>query len=199
VSHLDTVCSAVCSVAAPRQSLAKLNSATLAQNRTLIGDATRNWTLNAACVEYAKALLVLSARQFNPVIPINLAIMVSHVLSVPVVKLRRGPEVRLVIAEPQSNEQTLADPALIRLLATARAANAAMLAARDQSVADAAKTLGYTNNYFTLLLRLATLAPSIVQVIIEGRQLPSLTRQRLAKITNLPLDWNKQRRMLGFA
>ncbi|WP_313670759.1 recombinase family protein [Sandarakinorhabdus sp.] len=124
---------------------------------------------------------------------------VSHLLSAPIVKLRRGPEVRLVIAEPQSNEQTVADPALIRLLATARAANAAMHAAKDQSVAEAAKALGYTNNYFTLLLRLATLAPSIVQAIIEGRQPPSLTRQRLAKITNLPLDWNEQRRLLGFA
>jgi len=115
------------------------------------------------------------------------------------VKLRRGPEVRLVIAEPQSNEQTAVDPALIRLLATARAANAAMHAAKDQSVAEAAKALGYTNNYFTLLLRLATLAPSIVQAIIEGRQPASLTRQRLAKITNLPLDWNEQRRLLVFA
>ncbi|WP_310473850.1 recombinase family protein [Sandarakinorhabdus sp.] len=124
---------------------------------------------------------------------------VSHMLSAPIVKLRRGPEVRLVIAEPQSSEQTAADPALIRLLASARAANAAMHAAKDQCVAEAAKVQGYTNNYFTLLLRLATLAPSIVQAIIEGRQPPSLTRQRLAKITNLPLDWNEQRRMLGFA
>ena len=74
-----------------------------------------------------------------------------------------------------------------------------MHAARDMSVADAAKAQGYTNNYFTLLLRLATLASSIVQAIIEGRQPPSLTGQRLAKITNLPLDWNEQRRMLGFA
>jgi site-specific DNA recombinase len=66
---------------------------------------------------------------------------VSHLFSTPIVKLRRGPEVRLVIAEPQSNEQTAADPALIRLLATARAANAAMHAAKDQSVAEAAKAL----------------------------------------------------------
>jgi hypothetical protein len=125
--------------------------------------------------------------------------MPSHLLSVPIVKLRRGSEVRLVIAEPESNEDTLVDPAVIRLLATARAANAAMHASKDMSVAEVAKAHGFTNNYFTLLLRLATLAPSIVQAIIEGRQPPSLTRQRLAKITNLPLDWNEQRRMLGFA
>jgi hypothetical protein len=123
----------------------------------------------------------------------------SYMLSVPILKLRRGPEVRLVVAEPQSNEQTAADPALIRLLATARAANSAMHAARDMSLAEVAKAQGFTNNYFTLLLRLATLAPSIVQAIIEGRQPASLTRQRLAKITNLALDWDEQRRLLGFA
>jgi len=125
--------------------------------------------------------------------------MPIHLLSVPIVKLRRGPEVRLVIAEPESNEDRLVDPALVRLLSIARAANAAMHAARDVSVAEIAKAQGFTNNYFTLLLRLATLAPSIVQAIIEGRQPASLTRQRLAKITNLPLDCNEQRRMLGFA
>ena len=125
--------------------------------------------------------------------------MPIHLFSVPIVKLCRGPEVRLVIAEPESNVDTLVDPALVRMLATARAANAAIHASRDMSVVEVAKAHGFTNNYFTLLLRLATLAPSIVQAIIEGRQPPSLNRQRLAKITNLPLDWNEQRRMLGFA
>ncbi|MBC7521536.1 MAG: hypothetical protein H7268_10665 [Sandarakinorhabdus sp.] len=49
-----------------------------------------------------------------------------------------------------------------------------------------------------MLLRLATLAPSIVHAIVEGRQPIGLTRQRLAKIANLPIDWTEQRRMLGF-
>lgn len=56
--------------------------------------------------------------------------------------------------------------------AAARAANTAMHAARDMSVAEVAKAQGFTNNYFTLLLRLATLAPSIVQAIIAGRHPP---------------------------
>ena len=78
------------------------------------------------------------------------------------------------------------------------AANAATQRAKDHSTAEVAKILGYTNNYFTLLLRLATLAPSIVQTIVEGRQPIGLTRQRLAKISNLPIDWTEQRQMLGF-
>lgn len=119
-------------------------------------------------------------------------------LSVSITKLRRGPEVRLIIANSQSSEQQPADPALVRLLATARAAHVSMQAADIQSVAEVAAAQGYTNNYFTLLLRLATLAPSIVQAILEGRQPTSLTRQRLAKVTNLPLDWTEQRCVLGF-
>ena len=121
-----------------------------------------------------------------------------HRLTVSVSKIRRGPEVRLVIANRNDEHRLPADPALIRLLATAFAENAAMLRAEDESPAEVAKALGYNNNYFTLLLRLATLAPSIVQSIVEGRQPAGLTRQRLAKVTNLPIDWTEQRQMLGF-
>ena len=88
---------------------------------------------------------------------------------------------------------------MIRLLAPARMANAAMLARDDQRLADIAKAQGYTEKYFTLLLRLATLDPSIVQAILGGRQPPSLTRMRLTKITNLPIECTNQRSVLGFA
>jgi site-specific DNA recombinase len=71
--------------------------------------------------------------------------------------------------------------------------------ASDLRVVDVAKAQGFTDKYFTLLLRLATLDPGIVQAILEGRQPPSLTRMRLAKITNLPIDWAGQRSALGFA
>lgn len=122
----------------------------------------------------------------------------THLLSVSTSKIRRGPEVRLVIADPNHELRQAADPALIRLLASAFAASAAMLRAKDRSPAEVADAHGYTNNYFTLLLRLATLAPSIIQAIVEGRQPAGLTRQRLAKVANLPIGWNEQRQMLGF-
>lgn len=144
-------------------------------------------------------LLPSTAGRSDEVVSADAAEAPLHLVSAPTVKVRRGLEVRLVIADPQSSHQQLADPALLRLIATARAANAAMHAAKDQSVAEVAKAQGYTNNYFTLLLRLTSVAPSIVQAIIEGRQPASLTRQRLARVTNLPLDWNEQRHLLGFA
>jgi len=49
------------------------------------------------------------------------------------------------------------------------------------------------------LLRIAYLAPDIVAAILDGRQVVQLNRQRLARATNLPVDWQTQRAMLGFA
>ena len=121
-----------------------------------------------------------------------------HHISMPVARLRRTREIRLIIAGAKDARPTTADPALVRLIATAHIAQAAMHAAGDMRVVDVAKAQGFTDKYFTLLLRLATLDPGIVQAILEGRQPASLTRQRLAKITNLPIDWAGQRSVLGF-
>ena len=48
-------------------------------------------------------------------------------------------------------------------------------------------------------VRLGSLAPNIVTAILEGRQPANLTRTRLARTKTLPLDWNEQRRLFGFA
>jgi site-specific DNA recombinase len=43
------------------------------------------------------------------------------------------------------------------------------------------------------------LAPDIVTAIHDGRQPATLNRQRLARTTNLPIEWSAQRMALGFA
>lgn len=53
--------------------------------------------------------------------------------------------------------------------------------------------------YFCSLLRLAYLAPDITTAILDGRQPAILDRQFLARINHLPIDWQGQRDMLGFA
>jgi len=68
----------------------------------------------------------------------------------------------------------------------------------DSSIAQIAAGQGYSQNYFTMLLRLATLAPDIVTAILDRRQPPSLLRQRLARATSLLIDWASQRTALGF-
>lgn len=177
-------------------------SDTIAADPFVFRKLVRRIDLAGDCIKISTRLDSILPADANPpnVDPIDGSITEGriHQLSVPVSKIRRGPEVRLVIADPNADYRQPADPGLIRLLAMAFAANAAMQRAKDRNTAEVAKILGYTNNYFTLLLRLATLAPSIVQAIVEGRQPVGLTRQRLAKISNLPIDWTEQRQMLGF-
>jgi site-specific DNA recombinase len=54
-----------------------------------------------------------------------------------------------------------------------------------------------TTRYVTRILKLAYLAPDIIEAILAGRQPCDLSLARLLK-TDLPLDWQAQRQALGF-
>ncbi len=47
-------------------------------------------------------------------------------------------------------------------------------------------------------MHLAFLAPRIVETIVEGRQPVELTADRLTVREDLPYDWKKQGKVLGF-
>jgi site-specific DNA recombinase len=66
------------------------------------------------------------------------------------------------------------------------------------SIADLAQRVGTDERYVSRLLKLAFLAPDIIDAILDGRQPRSLSLERLKKI-ELPLSWNAQRTALGFA
>jgi hypothetical protein len=48
------------------------------------------------------------------------------------------------------------------------------------------------------VLRLAFLAPDIVEAILEGAQPATLSTKRQLLHQNLPFRWSDQRRLLGF-
>jgi hypothetical protein len=48
-----------------------------------------------------------------------------------------------------------------------------------------------------VLVRISFLAPDIVASILEGRQPGMLTRQKLARVTDLSLEWEEQRYVFG--
>lgn len=49
------------------------------------------------------------------------------------------------------------------------------------------------------VLRMTTLAPDIIEAVLEGRQPRQLDLQRLrGRTAPLPRDWSEQRTMLGF-
>jgi len=90
------------------------------------------------------------------------------------------------------------DPSLIKLVVKAQMAREAIAEGGDRSISEIAAEQGYTRDYFGVLLRISWLAPDIVAAILDGRQPTHLNRQRLARATNLPIEWQAQREMLGF-
>lgn len=55
------------------------------------------------------------------------------------------------------------------------------------------------NGYAVRIARLAYLAPDITAAILDGRQPPAMTSRTLLMTPDLPLDWDAQRKLLGFA
>lgn len=139
-------------------------------------------------VEVHPEQIIISFRNDEPVEPVV----------VPASIVRRGKETRLAVA-PESSGVTSRDPALIKLLVKAQIAREAVEGSNGTSVSELAAEYGYTRDYFGVLLRIAYLAPDIVAAIVDGRQPVQLNRQRLARATNLPIAWQAQREMLGFA
>ncbi len=114
-------------------------------------------------------------------------------LSLPARIVTHGPERRLAIPPDGSDASSPPDPALMRLIAQAMAAQQMVLkGSEDPSVA------GYSKRYLWQLLRISWLAPDIISAIVEGRHPAGLTGRRLLRAAQLPLKWSEQREFLGF-
>jgi hypothetical protein len=123
----------------------------------------------------------------------------KEVLTASAALIRSGRQTRLVPPGIQTSRVQAPDERLIRLIANAHAARLAVAEADNRSIDAIAKEHGFTPHYFAQMARLGGLAPDIVTAILEGRQPANLTRTRLARTKALPLDWNEQRHMFGFA
>ena len=120
------------------------------------------------------------------------------VLSIATRITRTGKRTTLAIAPAQVIANQRQDTPLIKLVAKAFAARTAV-EAEPVDPKDLANTLGQDKDYFARLVRLGYLAPDIISAILDGRQPAALTRQRLARVSKLPMDWAEQRQLLGFA
>jgi site-specific DNA recombinase len=118
-------------------------------------------------------------------------------LSIPARLKRTGKEMRIIVSD--GSDPATPDTGLVRLLIRANAIRDQLLADRSLTFEDIAKTEGVVPSYATRLFRLTVLAPDIVSAILSGKHPPELTARRLMDDTRLPLDWNEQRRHLGFA
>ena len=110
---------------------------------------------------------------------------------------RRGVELRLVI-NGGARASCKTDQSLLRAVARAHCWFDDLVSGR--SMVEIAKCNGVGKQYVSRLIRLAFLAPEMVERIVEGRQPPELTAQSLqAGRFDIPVGWAAQKRALGFA
>ena len=118
-------------------------------------------------------------------------------LTVPVRLKRVGKEMKMIV-EDGSGPAT-PDPSLVRVLVRAHMIRDRFLADKNLTLDEIAKSEDIVPSYVTRLFRLTLMAPDIVSAILSGKHPPELTARKLLDDTRLPLDWNEQRRSLGFA
>jgi DNA invertase Pin-like site-specific DNA recombinase len=110
---------------------------------------------------------------------------------------RVGREMRMIVEN--ADDQTTADPSLLRIIARAHDIQERLIQNTDLTVHDIAREEAVSGAYVYCLLRLPSLAPDIVTAIINGRNPPQLTAKKLMRLTpQLPIEWAQQRKLLGF-
>ncbi len=114
----------------------------------------------------------------------------------PVALRRAGREMALLVGSTFAADRS--DPSLVRLIAKAWALREALVSSSAPSLTAVATEQGISQSYATRLVRLAWLAPDIVEAILGGCQPTNLTASRLMQDTRIPTDWQDQRRALGF-
>jgi site-specific DNA recombinase len=110
---------------------------------------------------------------------------------------RCGGEVRLVLS-PDSAAQMQSHPvsSLLKALARGRQWLEWIVAGETLGQRSIAKRLALDERYVSRVLECAFLAPDIVEAILDGRQPPDFTFEKLRR--RLPVCWVEQRRQLGF-
>jgi hypothetical protein len=122
------------------------------------------------------------------------------VLSAPARLKRVGKEMRLLFEGPDAgSSEGGIDASLVSLIVRAHAIKHRLLDARPTSLADLAIEEGVHRSYLSRMVRFAFLAPDITATILDGRQPMDLSAKRLMTGPRLPLDWQRQRVLLGFA
>ena len=119
-------------------------------------------------------------------------------LSISTLIVRRGTDNKLVIQFDAPASSSRRDPKLVELIVEAHQAKRQLgLDGKPPSVSE---DFDYRErNRLARLARLSFLAPDIIGAILEGTQPASLQSKRLYRMPDLPMDWSRQKEMLGFS
>jgi hypothetical protein len=116
--------------------------------------------------------------------------------SFPMQLKRRGVELRLIVGD-HKRSAAIVDLALLKVVARAHRWFDQLSSGQARSLAAIAAREGLGVRYVGRLIRLAFLAPEIVESILEGRQPSTLTAEALTRRIELPLSWCAQRTALN--
>jgi site-specific DNA recombinase len=110
---------------------------------------------------------------------------------------RRGVETKLVLGNG-THGAPAPDQALVDAVSKGHVWLEQLRTGQVRSVRELAKKLACDRSDVGRTLRLAFLAPDIVEAIFLGRQPVLCTVSRLRRLSHLPLAWAEQRKVLGF-
>jgi len=110
---------------------------------------------------------------------------------------RRGVETRLIIEDAPTPISTV-DPVLLKEVARAHRCFDALLTGKVSAISELSRLEGIDERYVRRILPLAFLAPEVVDAVARGAHPIELTAKRLIRKTELPLEWDSQKRALGF-
>jgi hypothetical protein len=113
-------------------------------------------------------------------------------LDVPIAFKRRG-----VITDHREHAPR-PDTKLVKTVAQGREWFGQVKNSQVPSVRSLSKRLGLDQGDLSRILPLGLLAPDIVEAILAGRHPIELTASRLRRLSELPISWQEQRRVLGF-
>ncbi len=121
----------------------------------------------------------------------------EFILSIPTKLKRCGHETKLIIADEYvSDSNPTTTLAIQNALKKALIWNQALTTGEVSNMAQLAKQENVTQRYIAHLIKLAFLAPDIMEAIMKGNIPPKLALDRLKK--GIPLDWKVQRLEFGF-
>lgn len=122
----------------------------------------------------------------------------TETLVIPAWVKRTGTATKLLIPGAVGPAHRKVDRSLLRLIGQAHRCRRILdSAAPEKKMAQIAAIADLSPSYFSRVLRLSFLAPEITKAILQGRQSPELTANRLMIEGQLPKSWCEQSDRLG--
>ena len=116
---------------------------------------------------------------------------------IPFVMRRRGVEGKLIV-HGDGATRSRPDQKLIEVVARGHEWFDQLASGTPHSVNEIAQRESVNAGDVSRILSLAFIAPDIAAAIVDGRQPPELTANRLKQVLPLPMAWAEQRSLLGF-